>query len=216
MLHSGFGYWTEKKKIGVMRCTNCGWDNADQNTRCEKCNSPLEGSMGNKKDYEESQGKNNGSTVRETIRETLREESPYPKETEPIKSPSPTAPESKPISGAKPYGGTINTVGGIPYGAPMMNYCKLTPMPSVPDEKHLPKESEFKGDYIELNRDNLDPDNFTISQNAQAILTCKNGKWYIKDQSHFKTTYVLASEEIPLKNGDVILMGSRRFIFTED
>ena len=191
-----------------MRCTNCGWDNADQNTRCEKCNTPLEGSMGN----------STGSTVRETIRETLREDTPYPKKTErdSMEELSPTIQEPKQTSGATPYGGTINTFGGMPFGAPMMNYCKLTPMPSAPNEKHLPKEVELKGDYNELNRGNLDPDNFTISQNLQAILTCKNGKWYIKDQSHYKTTYVLASEEMPLKNGDVILMGSRRFVFTED
>jgi|GEM_PF-5192356 len=24
-----------------MRCKNCGWDNPDENTKCEKCNAPL-------------------------------------------------------------------------------------------------------------------------------------------------------------------------------
>ncbi|NDV57875.1 zinc-ribbon domain-containing protein [Bacteroides sp. 519] len=28
-----------------MRCKNCGWENPDQNQKCEKCNAPLMGSM---------------------------------------------------------------------------------------------------------------------------------------------------------------------------
>ena len=89
-------------------------------------------------------------------------------------------------------------------------------MPLAPNEKHMPKELELKGEYNELNRGNLDPDNFTISQKVQAVLTCKNGKWYINDQSTYKTTFILVSEETPLKSGDVILMGNRRFVFTEE
>lgn len=192
-----------------MRCTNCGWDNSDQNTRCEKCNAPLENSNENEA----------GSTIRETVRETVREEMPVSKKTvnEPAnESVAPAASEPEPTLGKTPgYGGTINPWGGQ-FETPMMSYCKLTPMPSAPNEKHLPKAAEFKGDFIELNRGNTDPDNFTISQKAQAILTFKNGKWFIKDQSPYKTTYILASDEVQLKDGDVILMGSRRFIFTEE
>lgn len=29
-----------------MRCKNCGWENPDNSLRCEKCNAPLSGSMG--------------------------------------------------------------------------------------------------------------------------------------------------------------------------
>lgn len=183
-----------------MRCTNCGWDNADQNTRCEKCNAILAKSE---------------EHVAPTIRETLRDDQPLPKKTvnEPVKDPVSTS-EQPPVSGVPT--GTINIFAPGFVGAPMMSYCKLTPMPSAPNEKHLPKEVELKGEYNELNRGNLDPDNFTISQKVQAILTCKNGQWYIKDQSPYKTTYVLASEEVPLKDGDVILMGSRRFVFSEE
>ncbi len=28
-----------------MRCSNCGWDNPDQNTKCEKCDAPLENEL---------------------------------------------------------------------------------------------------------------------------------------------------------------------------
>ena len=124
-------------------------------------------------------------------------------------------PEPKQPSNADPvYGGTIPP--WMQFGPSMMSFCRLTPMPLAPNEKHLPQEVELKGEFNELNRGNLEPDNFTISQKVQAIMTCKDGKWYIKDQSPYKTTFVLASEEVPLKNGDVILMGNRRFVFTEE
>ena len=153
------------------------------------------------------------------IGKTVREDQLLPKKTiididEP--APIPVAPEQKPKSDtSSPYGGTIPPW-AISGGFPMMSYCKLTPLPSAPNEKHLPREVELKGEYNELNRGNLDPDNFSISQKIQAVLTCKDGKWFIKDQSPYKTTFVLASEEVPLKAGDVILMGSRRFVFTEE
>ena len=191
-----------------MRCTNCGWDNADQNSRCEKCNTPL----GNAADND----------FHPTIREPKGEDPIYPKKTvrDPIADPiRPTIPESGPSSsGSQGYPKTINPYGGpMPgYGFPMMSYCKLTPQPIAPNEKHMPKELELKGEYNELNRGNLDPDNFTISHDIHAELTCKNGKWFIKDRSPYKTTYILASEETALKSGDIILIGNRRFVFTEE
>lgn len=101
-------------------------------------------------------------------------------------------------------------------GGQQVGYCLLTPMENMPGERHMPKEVELKGEYIELNRNNTDPDNGTISQKVQAIITHENGQWYIKDESAYKTTYIYAGEKTPIKSGDVILMGSRRFIFTEE
>lgn len=208
-----------------MRCTNCGWDNADQNTRCEKCNAPLEKTMrvGGEDQvyiYETPPSGMQGS-IGKTVREDQgynKTQRDYPKtQRDPVEEPvAPLAPqEPKQPSNADPvYGGTIPP--WMQFGPSAMSFCRLTPMPLAPNEKHLPQEVELKGEYNELNRGNLDPDNFTISQKIQAVLTCKDGKWFIKDQSPYKTTYILASEEVPLKNGDVILMGNRRFVFTEE
>ncbi len=200
-----------------MRCTNCGWDNSDQNTRCEKCNAPLEGIMQNKL------GSPAPETIPETIRETLREDQSFPIKTiidsnEPAPAYSPVPPVQEPTQPHEVGNGFGKTINPWAAGAyiPMMSYCKLVPMPLAPNEKHLPREVELKGEYNELNRGNIDPDNFAISQTLQAVLTCKDGKWFIKDQSPYKTTFGLASAEIPLKDGDVILMGNRRFVFTEE
>ena len=183
-----------------MRCTNCGWDNADENVRCEKCNSPLNGNSKNEEP----------TVLGKTIREPMEDINPT------IPEVIINEPKSKKGNKAPVAGGTIN-----PWATPQatfssVSYCKLTPLPNVPNEKHLPGEAEFKGDMITLNRANLDPDNMIISQSNQATLTCKNGKWYIKDESSYKTTFIHAGKETPLQNGDIILMGNRRFVFTEE
>ena len=192
-----------------MRCPNCGWDNADQNKRCEKCNAPLF-FQGNESDIPspiqvagpipppKDETDRGGRTIfGKTILDPIE------------------GPDSKP---GTPSNTSPSTGGTIPPWAMFgnaMSYCKLTPLPSAPNERHLPNDLELKGEYVELKRGNLEPENYTISQKLQAVLTSRNGKWFIKDQSAFKTTYVLATEEVPLKNGDVILMGNRRFVFTE-
>lgn len=195
-----------------MRCTNCGWDNPDENVRCEKCNSPLGGNG----------GKVEPTILGKTIREPDIDVNVSPNKTiiegayEPTYEP-PQAPQPKPEThNSAPIGGTIN-----PWASPQgafgaMSYCKLSPLPNVPNEKHLPGEAVFKGEIVTLNRANLDPDNMIISQSNQATLTCKNGQWFIKDESSYKTTYIHAGEETPLHNGDIILMGNRRFVFTEE
>jgi hypothetical protein len=69
---------------------------------------------------------------------------------------------------------------------------------------------------IELNREKLDPDNFTITSKVQAELSYKNGKWYLQDKSTLNTTFIRVAERTELKEGDIILMGDRKFIFTTE
>lgn len=170
-----------------MRCPNCGWDNAEQNTRCERCDTPL--------------GNENPSKLRSTVRD-------------PIIVDQPAAPKKPANEPHKP--GTINMWGGPQFETPKKGIGRLTPMPSSPNDRSLSGGLELKDDYNELNRNNLDTDNNTISQRLQAVITHKDGKWYIKDQSSYKTTFILAAEEVQLKDGDIILMGNRRFVFTEE
>jgi hypothetical protein len=67
---------------------------------------------------------------------------------------------------------------------------------------------------VELNRENLDKDNITITSKVQAELYFENGRWLLWDRSELKTTFVLAKEKTELHEGDVILMGDRKFIFS--
>jgi len=67
---------------------------------------------------------------------------------------------------------------------------------------------------IELNRSNLDPGNSSITGKVQAELTYEDGTWRMKDRSELQTTFLLASTPTPLKDGDILLLGDRKFIFS--
>lgn len=71
----------------------------------------------------------------------------------------------------------------------------------------------YSGEKIELNRANTDPNNQTITSQLQAEIVWEEGEWYITNKSAQKSTYIQVGERTPLKDGDVILMGNRRFEF---
>jgi len=191
-----------------MRCNNCGWVNPDGSTKCEKCNTPLQ---------------NGGSNQNPEIHKTVRESKPFePKgptertipetiiEPNPVANPQP--PRTKPT---EDLGGTVNPWGRNAHVP--TPHCILKPVifPGE-DARDVPQQVNIKGDYNELNRQMLDPDNNTITSKVQATLTHRDGKWYIQNQSSQKTTYVYAGEPVEVKSGDIILMGDRSFVFEED
>lgn len=67
-----------------------------------------------------------------------------------------------------------------------------------------------------LNRANLDENNYTITSKVQAEVFFTNKKWHVVDKSEFKTTFVQACNPVELKDGDIVLMGDRKFIFMTD
>ena len=71
----------------------------------------------------------------------------------------------------------------------------------------------FAGNEIELNRENTDPDNSTITSKTQATITFDNGKWAISDGSELRSTFVQAARKIELQNGDLILLGNQLYRF---
>ena len=71
----------------------------------------------------------------------------------------------------------------------------------------------FVGDVIQLNRSNTEPANPTITSQVQAELSYEDNKWYIQDKSALKTTYIYAGEKKELKQGDLIVLGNRAFVF---
>lgn len=69
------------------------------------------------------------------------------------------------------------------------------------------------GDEVDLYRSNTDPANNTIARDLQARLSFADGKWSIEDCSSLRTTYVRPGRKLELRDGDVIVMGNREFIF---
>jgi hypothetical protein len=93
-------------------------------------------------------------------------------------------------------------------------YCSLKPMTrsNEPEERLVKKEYETA--MVVLNRDNTEPENYSITSREQAVLTCENGVWFIEDRSALRTTFVHVARKMPLQDGDVVLLGDREFVFT--
>ncbi|KGE85825.1 MAG: FHA domain-containing protein [Phaeodactylibacter xiamenensis] len=77
------------------------------------------------------------------------------------------------------------------------------------------RELDFSGETVELNRDNVDPENFSITGKVQAVIEFIDGDWYLVDKSSLKTTYIQANSPFKLSHGDIILLGDRKIIFEE-
>lgn len=71
----------------------------------------------------------------------------------------------------------------------------------------------FTGNEIELNRDNTDPENSTITSKTQATITFEDGKWAITDESELRSTFVQAARKTELESGDLILLGNQLYRF---
>lgn len=214
-----------------MRCNNCGWENPDSNTRCEKCNSPLSGGVSNQSAYQQP-------VQQHSFSKTVNEAAVFPEvhvngsnvcpqcgypmrpgvsicpnchygatEREPQVQPVPTpSPAPKQVH-ARPGLGTVNP--WIKVGP--TSKCVLEPIAQEGVES--PATLHLKGDSNELSRANLDPENQTITSKVQAIMTCEDGQWFIVDKSAQHTTFIYAANKTALKDGDIILMGNRQFIF---
>jgi len=142
----------------------------------------------------------------------------------------------------KPFAGTIDpyrtkTIIDTPAPTPAPPICYLQPV-AKDGEPGPPQQLSFTLDHpaielnpnnlshaaigpnhdthpaIQLNRDNLDPGNPSITGKVQAELTFEDGAWQLKDSSELQTTFLLASTQTLLKDGDILLIGDRKFIFS--
>ncbi len=219
-----------------MRCNNCGWDNPGNLERCEKCNAPLKGSMvRHKNDVPNVQ---NGNPISGTVKgndanlpyldepvvEKKEEkqqlnknqkaciECGFPVHKDAVKCPQcgkileKSKKENMPNEKKKKISGTVS-----PWDKPKYSQCFFKPI-ARDSEKEF-QELEFSGDEVELNRDNLEKNNMTITSKVQALIKNIDGKWFIEDKSSLQTTFKLISEPVELKKGDIILIGDRKFEF---
>lgn len=69
-------------------------------------------------------------------------------------------------------------------------------------------------EFVEFNRANLDAENRTITSKVQARVTFSDGKWHIIDCSEKKSTFIRVAEQHELKDGDILVIGNKRFIFS--
>ena len=220
-----------------MRCKNCGFDNASGVAQCEKCGESLGESSARSTPSPESapagipagtlKGAGSGiphpateEKMAKTVKSNVQPEMTtcphcnYPlrqgiescpnchKKISPVSSGTAEPGRAAPLAA----GSTFN-----PYDNQKQEIFFLTPIPRV-NEPEMEK-IEFKGEKVELNRDNLEEDNNTITGKTQAVVEFIDGKWYLTDKSKLKTTFMYVSGPLELKNGDIILFGDRQFKF---
>jgi hypothetical protein len=74
---------------------------------------------------------------------------------------------------------------------------------------------DFNGEPIELNRQNLDPGNNTITSRIQAKIFFDDGEWKIENFSEFNTTLIRVTKPTTITKGDIIIFGDKAFVFDE-
>lgn len=222
-----------------MRCSNCGWENTADATRCVKCNAPIghsdasRPSYGNSRGYSSVSSGDNSQVLRGTVPEGQIFGSVPAMEQNKV-SGSNTCPKcgyllGRGISSCPRCGCSISGARGSqavsdshssssrpgtvnPWSKPQsMNECSLTPVPWEGDAAGSPMR--YNGSTIVLNRANTDPSNNTITSKVQAELVRESDGWYLTDRSDLQTTFVHAGRKTKLEDGDIVILGNRRFVF---
>lgn len=104
--------------------------------------------------------------------------------------------------------GTFN-----PYTQPLIETPKFK-LTSIPRHTETTGQTnEYEGESVALKRSNLDKENYTISSQEHATIDNIDNKWYISNKSSLKTTYIQVNSLTEIKDGDVVLIGDRMFIF---
>lgn len=118
-----------------------------------------------------------------------------------------------PDCGAEVDRATINPFAQTTEPAPPAHLCTLTLLREEDGVLYEGETREFGGDTVQLNRDNTDPGNRSITSKEQAVLTYEDDGWTILNRSDYGSTMVAAGRKIILQPGDIILLGNRRFRF---
>jgi len=190
-----------------MRCNNCGFDNAPERTRCEKCNALLKIAMN-------SEMGNTFVKSDDGMRGTIKGQQ---SKSEPRDCPNcgrPIVPGSKSCNSCDYVFAQMDDNDkvyknkGIKINATIDPYQRgfvLKPVATQYEDEL--SEIRFKASEVnvKLGRENLESGNATISK-EQAELEYRNGKWYIKNLSEKKSTFVFAGDYIEINDGDIILM----------
>lgn len=134
-------------------------------------------------------------------------------EPEPTIPPAPKTTHSPFRSQAPERSAFSGTIDPFRKDVPAVGVAFLQPVAKDGEKSSAPISITATDQPVEVNRSALDPDNNTITSKVQAAFEFRDGVWYIVDKSEQQTTFIRADQPVPLKKGDLILMGNRKFIF---
>jgi len=217
---------------GVVLCKNCKTENPASALKCNKCNAPLTGSLAIRP--KKSKPGHNTQDISKPKSELSTKDClacGYPNRSkadycascgEELFSPGEVS------SNIENNNTTLQTehLKENKFSMPINKNSTINPwISSTPNKKFIleildanyqPTGQclEFNEDEAYLNRLNLEQNNSTITQKTQAIISFKDDRWILNDESELKTTFIRPTKDNPLSDGDVILMGNRLFKFT--
>lgn len=221
-----------------MKCHFCNWDNPEGRTKCEKCDhdlqpdmvessshvherpttrKPVDSPMNNlKKTINESEFKRMQQHINRTVSEEKNMCPECHLELEDGECPScgyKKQNENELKSESKMNNNkNKKTQRWDPKAEAVKGRFVLTPLSG---KTRLPENDPitFSGNEVELSRENTDPDNSTITSKTQAVVAFDKDKWTITDKSDFQSTFVQASRQVELQDGDLILLGNQLYRF---
>jgi hypothetical protein len=191
--------------IEIMRCISCGYQNVSHASKCIKCNESLLGadSIG------EPKVQQGNAEVKKTVIGKAADAKDFIDQNNEVEStPSSSSGKNEPPKTENPaevLRATIN-----PWNQPRFETIEFVPLERDGQTKQPSVSFQSDQPTVILNRDNLDPDNPTITRKDQAELTFDSGQWQLKDRSSIGT-FLKLSEAHTLKDGDQVLMGDRIF-----
>ena len=199
-----------------MRCNNCGYPNQPTALKCERCNYGMRGSLNQAVKAEENHSLQSneeqiGKTVKAERSKALAHDMPKESSSPESKHSPSQVPAPKGLENARKV-----TV-GIHRDAQLSTRAIQLQRIDVKGQVEDFSIELVINDSKELSRENLDPDNDTITSKVQAVVTTdKDGRLFIENQSNYESTYLLIQEKIELKHGDKVMMGNRVFLVKKE
>lgn len=217
--------------MGIL-CSNCGFVNPDDRTTCIKCRSELPRPTGHITHHDANRA---AAPMPPMPQQPAAAESGLEDLATVRREPEERARETAIHVGYEPGGQTGNGHNRQEHGyeeRPQQQPSVVTPertgrstqdglahhrctLEMVPDEGETlnAQPMKYSGKEVILSRQNTEPNNFSITSKEQAALIYNDGRWYLEDRSQFRSTFLLVAERTELKDGDVILLGDRKFRF---
>lgn len=90
--------------------------------------------------------------------------------------------------------------------------CRLTAVENFDNGNNI---IHIENSPAKLSRKDIGPDNISIDENEHIGIECEDGKWYIENLSANNNTYIRVSRKMELADGDVVVIGNKKYIFTK-